>query len=85
MKIITVIFLTLLVVLSVLGQTQRNPVIEYCTGTWCVYCPDAKTIIENNILPVIPNTIIIAYHGPANGSDPFSFFYGKNQVLIWIT
>ena len=54
-----------------IAQTQRNPVLEYCTGTWCVFCPQGHAIIENDILPNIPNAIIIGYHGPANGSDPF--------------
>ena len=61
-------------------QTQRNPVLEYCTGTWCQFCPDGHSIIRNQILPAIPNAIIIGYHGPANGSDPFSFFPG-NTIL----
>ncbi len=65
---------------DIFAQTQRNPVLEYCTGTWCVYCPQGHTIIQNTILPNIPNAIIIGYHGPANGSDPFSFFPGNNII-----
>lgn len=65
---------------NVQAQTQRNPVLEYCTGTWCVYCPQGHAIIQNNILPNIPNAIIIGYHGPANGSDPFSFFPGNSII-----
>ncbi len=62
------------------NPTQRNPVLEYATGTWCGYCPQGHAIINNTILPNIPNAIIIGYHGPANGSDPFSFFPG-NQII----
>ena len=62
------------------AQTQRNPVLEYCTGTWCVYCPQGHEIIQNTILPNIPNAIIIGYHGPANGSDPFSYFPGNSII-----
>jgi hypothetical protein len=68
---------------DVLAQTQRNPVLEYCTGTWCVYCPQGHTIIQNDILPNIPNAIIIGYHGPANGSDPFSFFPGNTILSLF--
>jgi len=63
-----------------IAQTQRNPVLEYVTGTWCVFCPQGHAIIKNDILPNIPNAIIIGYHGPANGSDPFSFFPGNNII-----
>lgn len=62
------------------AQTQRNPVLEYCTGTWCGFCPQGHAIINNTILPNIPNAIIIGYHGPANGSDPMSFFYGNSII-----
>jgi hypothetical protein len=65
-----------------IAQTQRNPVLEYCTGTWCVYCPQGHAIIRNDILPNIPNAIIIGYHGPANGSDPFSYFPGNNIISL---
>jgi hypothetical protein len=65
---------------SSFAQTQRNPVLEYCTGTWCPNCPDGHQIINNTILPNIPNAIILGYHGPANGSDPFSFFPGNTII-----
>ena len=68
---------------DIFAQTQRNPVLEYCTGTWCQYCPDGHAIIQNTILPNIPNAIIIGYHGPANGSDPFSFFPGNNILSLF--
>ena len=61
------------------AQTQRNPVLEECTGTWCQWCPCGHDIMED-IKASIPNAIMIGYHGPANGSDPFSFFPG-NQIL----
>jgi len=34
MKIATLIFVILLSVFSVFAQTQRNPVLEFCSGTW---------------------------------------------------
>ena len=61
------------------AQTQRNPVLEEFTGTWCQWCPCGHTIMAQ-IKTAFPNTILIGYHGPANGSDPFSFFSG-NSVL----
>jgi len=34
MKVATIIILFLLIVFSVFAQTQRNPVLEVCMGTW---------------------------------------------------
>jgi len=61
------------------AQTQRNPVLEEFTGTWCQWCPCGHTIMAQ-IKASYPNAIMIGYHGPANGSDPFSFFSG-NTIL----
>ncbi len=58
---------------------QRNPVLEEFTGTWCPWCPCGHDIMED-IVTAIPNAIMIGYHGPANGSDPFSFFSGNSVI-----
>jgi hypothetical protein len=50
------------------AQTGFNTVIEYCTGTWCQWCPCGHDII-NGILQAYPNTMVLAYHGA--GSDPW--------------
>jgi hypothetical protein len=63
---------------STLAQTERNPLIEFCTGTWCVWCPCGDITIEN-LLDVYPNLIPLAYHGPA-GQDPYSIFPG-NEII----
>jgi hypothetical protein len=63
------------------SQDKRNPVLEFCTGTWCQWCPCGDSLVIKDILPKIPNAIILAYHGPANlTSEPFSFFNG-NAIL----
>jgi hypothetical protein len=62
------------------SQTQRNPVIEFCTGTWCQWCPCGDYTIEN-LLAAYPNLIPIAYHGPA-GSDPFANFPGNGIISL---
>ena len=61
---------------DIFAQTQRNPVLEEVTGTWCQWCPCGHTIMAQ-IKAAMPNAILIGYHGPANGSDPFSFFSGN--------
>lgn len=50
------------------SQTGFNTAVEYCTGTWCQWCPCSHAIIEG-ILANYPNTVILAYHGA--GSDPW--------------
>ena len=60
------------------AQTQRNPVLEFCTGTWCQWCPCGDQVIEENILPNLSNAIILAYHGA--GSDPFRIFPGSSII-----
>ncbi len=62
------------------AQTQRNPVLEFCTGTWCQWCPCGDDIILESILPNIPNAIVLAYHGA--GSDPFRIFPGSNIISL---
>ncbi len=62
------------------AQTQRNPVLEFCTGTWCQWCPCGDDMVLDNILPNIPNAIILAYHGA--GSDPFRIFPGSNIISL---
>ena len=54
---------------NVSAQTGFNSVVEYCTGTWCQWCPCSHAIIEG-ILQSYPNTVILAYHGPSN--DPWT-------------
>ena len=54
---------------NVNAQTGFNTVLEYCTGTWCQWCPCGHTII-NGILTSYPNTMVLSYHG-GGGGDPW--------------
>jgi hypothetical protein len=72
------VILTLLPIQFSDAQEQRNPVLEFCTGTWCQWCPCGDDMILDNILPAIPNAIILAYHGA--GSDPFRIFPGSSII-----
>ncbi len=47
---------------------QNNVLLEYCTGTWCQWCPCGHEIIHD-ILLNYPNTVVLGYHGA--GSDPW--------------
>jgi len=53
------------------SQTGNNVLLEYCTGTWCQWCPCGHTIIHD-ILMNYPNTVVLSYHGA--GSDPWQSY-----------
>jgi hypothetical protein len=61
------------------AQTN-NVLVEFCTGTWCQYCPCADAILENSLINH-PNTLILAYHG-GSASDPFENFNGNNIITL---
>jgi len=67
---------------DIFAQTQRNPVLEEFTGTWCQWCPCGHTIMAQ-IKAAIPNAIMIGYHGPVNGTDPFSYFSGNSVIGLF--
>lgn len=56
--------------------SPRNVVLEFCTGTWCQWCPcgddEARHLAE-----VYPNSVLLAYHG---GSDPWQSFNGNTII-----
>ncbi len=64
-------------------QLQRNSVLEVSEGTWGSWASCGHAVIEQ-ILNIMPNAVILGYHGPANGSDPFSFFPG-NEIIDLLT
>lgn len=73
-----ILFIFMGIFSSSLAQTERNPLIEFCTGTWCQWCPCGDFTIEQ-LLIAHPNLIPLAYHGPA-GQDPYSVFPG-NEII----
>ncbi|MBE0570637.1 MAG: Omp28-related outer membrane protein [Ignavibacteriaceae bacterium] len=66
---------------NLFSQQQRNPVLEYCTGTWCQWCPCGHMVIEQ-IKSSIPNAIFLGYHGPAGSSDPWDGFQGNSIINL---
>ncbi len=57
----------------------RRVLLEFCTGTWCPWCVCGDWAAEQ-ILQIYPQTMVIAYHGPASSSDPFRIFNG-NEII----
>ncbi|RPI17863.1 MAG: T9SS C-terminal target domain-containing protein [Ignavibacteriae bacterium] len=72
---------SLFAVNKVYSQTN-NPILEFCTGTWCQYCPCGHQIAQN-IQNMRPNALILAYHGPLSSSDPYRVFNG-NEILNYM-
>lgn len=61
------------------SQSGMNALLEFCTGTWCQYCPCGDQI-AHNIQVIRPNTLVLAYHGPLGYGDPFENFNGNNII-----
>jgi hypothetical protein len=61
------------------SQTGFNTVIEYCTGTWCQWCPCGHDILDA-ILVNYPETVVLAYHGA--GTDPWQSYSAGIRALM---
>lgn len=59
----------------------NNVLLEFCTGTWCQWCPCGDVTVEG-ILQNYPNTLVLAYHGPLNYGDPYAVFNGNNIISL---
>ena len=85
-KILVIFILTLFVFAFLTAGTSAEPrrvLMEFPTGVWCGYCPCGDSIIAHFILPQHPQTVVLAYHGPANSSnEPMSFFRGNDIIAI---
>lgn len=72
------ILLSFLILANLSYTEPRRVLLEYCTGTWCGYCPCGHQAIDHQIIPAYPNTIFIAYHGGASSDDPWKNFEGNS-------
>jgi len=63
----------------VVTTAPRRIVLEYCTGTWCQWCPCGDNL-ANLLETTYPNTVVLAYHG-AN-TDPWKVFNGSNIITM---
>ncbi|MCX6164401.1 MAG: Omp28-related outer membrane protein [Ignavibacteriae bacterium] len=77
-KLFTII---LFLFLTGFASAQTNNVLlEFCTGTWCGYCPCGDAIAET-IAVYRPDALILAYHGGST-SEPFKDFNGNNILSL---
>ena len=58
----------------------RRVLLEFCTGTWCQWCPCGDRAADT-LEAYYPNTIILAYHG-GGGGDPYQTFNGNNILSL---
>lgn len=63
----------------IVSNNPRNVLAEYCTGTWCQWCPCGK-VAMHELETYYPQTVILAYHG--SGSDPWINFNGNNIISL---
>ncbi len=61
----------------VVTTAPRNVVLEFCTGTWCQWCPCGDDE-AHNLSVAYPNSVILAYHGAS--SDPWKNFNGNGII-----
>jgi len=61
----------------IVTSSPRNIVLEYCTGTWCQWCPCGDDEVHN-VKVRYPNSVILAYHGA--GNDPWRVFNGSGII-----
>lgn len=59
------------------SNSPRNAVLEFCTGTWCQWCPCGDDEARH-LAVVYPNSVILAYHGA--GTDPWKNFNGNGII-----
>ncbi len=62
----------------VVTPSPRRIVLEFCTGTWCQWCPCGDDEAHNVSVTYPNNSVLFAYHG--SGTDPFRNFNG-NGIL----
>ncbi len=63
----------------IVSNNPRNVLAEYCTGTWCQWCPCGK-VAMHELETYYPQTVILAYHGA--GSDPYINFNGNTIISL---
>ncbi len=56
----------------------RRVILEFCTGTWCQWCPCGDDEAHNLATAYPDNSVIFAYHG--SSTDPWKNFNGNNII-----
>jgi hypothetical protein len=65
----------------VVSPAPRSVLLEFCTGTWCQWCPCGDRAADT-LEAYYPNTVILAYHGPTGYPDPYLNFNGNGIISM---
>jgi hypothetical protein len=64
--------------------SPRRVILEFCTGTWCQWCPCGDDEAHNLATAYPDNSVIFAYHGAS--TDPWKVFNGSEIIgLLGLT
>jgi hypothetical protein len=64
----------------IVSDVNRGVLLEFCTGTWCQWCPCGDLTAEA-LEHTYSNLVVLAYHGPAgSASDPWTTFNGNSII-----
>ena len=74
-------FLAVLLFTGFSYAQTNNVLLEFCTGTWCQYCPCGHAVADI-VLFNHPDAMVLAYHG-GSSSDPFINFNGNNILSLF--
>lgn len=80
MKRICFLLLVFSIISDSLSAYPRKVLLEFGTSCDCYVCPNAHSVIENQILPLYPQTVVMAIHGNKlipYPDDPFVNFNGS--------
>jgi hypothetical protein len=62
----------------------RRVILEFCTGTWCQWCPCGDDEAHNLATTYPDNSVVLAYHG--SSTDPWKVFNGSEIIgLLGLT
>lgn len=78
MKRILIIFCILWTWQIVFPQNPRNVLIYNLTSTDCGPCSCMDSILHNSLLPLFPNTVIVALHGIGSGFNQYQGDSARN-------
>jgi hypothetical protein len=65
----------------IVSTNPKNVLMEYCTGTWCPWCPCGETELHS-LEGYLPNAVILSYHGYTGSGDPWVTFNGNNILTL---
>jgi hypothetical protein len=83
-KLLLLTFALFFICFAVTNNSYSEPrrvLLEFCTGTWCQWCPCGDYTAEQ-ILQTYPGTMVLAYHGPLGYGDPFDSFNGNSIISL---